>query len=203
MHPITHLLAGWTVAELAQLPPRDRAIVTWACVVPDIDGIGYAIDLANKLLGRPESVFYETYHHNWGHGVPAALLVAVLAWFLAEQKQRTAWLAFLAFHLHLLMDLGGSRGSHPLDVWAIPYLSPLSDMMTLSWDGQWPLTSWQNTVLTMVLMLTSSAMSVRRGYSPVLLFSQSADEAVVRTLRSRFGKTDPHGGAKTNNHETP
>ncbi|OGT85062.1 MAG: hypothetical protein A3H91_11205 [Gammaproteobacteria bacterium RIFCSPLOWO2_02_FULL_61_13] len=186
MHPVTHLLAGWTVSEMAQLRPRDRAIVTWACVVPDIDGIGYAIDLGNKLLGRPDLLFYETYHHNWGHGVPAALLVAMLAWYLAEQKQRTAWLAFLTFHLHLLMDLVGSRGSNPLDIWAIPYLSPLSNDMILTWDGQWPLTSWQNTVLTMVLMFVAAAMSVRRGYSPVCLFSQNADEAFVATLRQRF-----------------
>ena len=193
MHPVTHLLAGWTVAEIAQLRPLDRAIVTWACVVPDVDGIGYVVDIANKLLGRPESHYYELYHHDWGHGVPAALLVAVLAWFMAEQRQRTAWLAFLTFHLHLLMDLAGSRGSHPLDIWEISYLSPVSNELILRWEGQWPLTSWQNTMLTMVLMLTATAMSVRRGYSPVCLFSQKADDVFVSTLRRRFGNVDGDG----------
>ncbi len=40
MNPIEHLLIGWTFAQVMPLDRRDRAIVTIASVVPDIDGFG-------------------------------------------------------------------------------------------------------------------------------------------------------------------
>lgn len=55
VHVVTHLLAGWTLAQAAPLPPRERAWVAWASVAPDLDGTGLAIDWGNKVLGRPES----------------------------------------------------------------------------------------------------------------------------------------------------
>ena len=37
MHVFTHLLAGWAVAEHTVKTSRDRALVAWAGVVPDLD----------------------------------------------------------------------------------------------------------------------------------------------------------------------
>lgn len=56
MHPITHFLGGWVLADSAGLKGRDRAMVTWASVVPDVDGLGALIDWANLALGCDRTV---------------------------------------------------------------------------------------------------------------------------------------------------
>ena len=89
-------------------------------------------------------------------------------------------------HLHLLQDLLGSRGSGATDIWPIHYLEPLSKELTFAWSGQWALASWQNTTITVVLMVYVLALAVRRGYSPVGLFSTRGDAAFVETLRRRW-----------------
>lgn len=186
MHVATHLLAGWALAEGARLKRRERAVVAWSNVAPDLDGGGMLVDWANRLLGRPETAFYEAWHHALGHGLPAALVCLVAAYAITR-RAGVALIAFASFHLHLLMDLAGSRGSNPIDIWPIPYLAPFSSAWTLSWSGQWPLTGWQNTTITVVLMSIAIALAVRRGDSPVALFSQRADAAFVAVLRARLG----------------
>jgi hypothetical protein len=190
MHVVTHLLCGWAVAETASvfkpLAARDRALVAWACVAPDVDGAGLLVDWANRILGRVGTDYYETWHHVLGHGGAAGLLVTLSAACLARDRWRTAALALLSFHLHLLGDLAGSRGSSALDIWTIPYLAPFAMQPALSWDGQWPLTGWQNTSLTVVLMGLALTLAVRRGYSPVSLISVRADRTFVGALRQRF-----------------
>jgi inner membrane protein len=191
LNPVTHLLAGWIIADECKLKGRDKAFVAWSCVIPDIDGIGYIVDFINRILGLPETLYYETYHHNWGHGLFAALITTMVVYSFAIEKKKTVFLAFLTFHLHLLMDLAGSRGSNPFDIWPIPYLAPLSEKMTFSWDGQWPLTSWQNTSLTIILMIICFYTAIQRGYSPVMLFNNRADRIFVDTLRKRFSYKKP------------
>lgn len=186
MNPVTHLLAGWMIADECKLETRDRAFVAWACVIPDLDGIGYVIDFANKILGRTETTYYEFFHHNWGHGLPAAILTTVIVYCFAIVKRKTALLALMTFHLHLLMDLAGSRGTNPYDIWPIPYLAPFSDRLIISWSGQWPLTGWLNTTLTIILMVFCFYTAIQRGYSPVTLFNKRADTEFVNTLRKRF-----------------
>jgi hypothetical protein len=44
VHIVTHLLVGWTLAEHTTKSPRDRALITWASVVPDLDGLGLLVD---------------------------------------------------------------------------------------------------------------------------------------------------------------
>ena len=186
MHPVTHLLAGWIIADECKLSAHDRAFITWASVIPDLDGMGYLVDFANKISGRAETIYYETYHHDWGHGLPAAILITLIVYCLSVEKRKTALLAFMTFHLHLLMDLAGSRGSNLFDIWPIPYFAPLSDMLTISWSGQWPLTGWQNTTITIILMVCCFYTAIQRGYSPIRLFNKRADSVFVNTLKKRF-----------------
>ena len=40
MSPVTHFFTGWVLANCAELNRKDRALVTWACVIPDVDGLG-------------------------------------------------------------------------------------------------------------------------------------------------------------------
>jgi inner membrane protein len=186
MNVFTHFFAGWALAEANFLSRSDRVLVTWSAVAPDLDGLSILPDLANRALGRPETDFYFRYHHVWTHGLPAAIVATAVAIFLATRKLRTALLVFAAFHIHLLMDLVGSRGPSTADIWPIGYLEPISSRLTFSWDGQWPLNDWKNVLLSILLIAWALRLAVRRGYSPVSLFSERADAAVVRTLRDRF-----------------
>lgn len=49
MTPFTHLFVGWTVADHCKLDERDRAIVTWAGVAADADGLTLLPDLFTQL----------------------------------------------------------------------------------------------------------------------------------------------------------
>jgi inner membrane protein len=188
MSPITHLLAGWTALEKTQFTNRDRALVVFAGLAPDLDGLGIVVDFATRMLGMPETDYYQSYHRIYGHGLGAALLFSVLVGFVGIRKIRAALGAFAAIHLHFLCDVMGSRGSTPEDIWPIYYLAPFSDALTLSWSDQWPLVGWQNMVLTMALLAIAAARAVGTGYSPVGLFSRRGDIAFVATLRARWQK---------------
>jgi hypothetical protein len=102
---------------------------------------------------------------------------------------RRRWLGaamvFLSFHLHLLCDVVGSGGGTPGDIWPIGYLYPFSDR-PFFWNGQWPLSGWRNTTLTVALMLYGLWVGVTRGHTPVALFSSRADARLVAVLRARF-----------------
>jgi inner membrane protein len=185
MHVVTHLLVGWTLAEHTVKVRRDKALVAWASVVPDADGIGLPVDWVCRALGY-ETAFYEQFHRVALHGLPGAVFITFLFVLLARERLRAAPWIFISYHLHLLGDVLGSRGSGPMDIWPIHYLSPLSDALTVAWTGQWPLTSWQNTTVTIVLMAYAVALAIRRGYSPVGLFSARADASFVETLRARW-----------------
>jgi hypothetical protein len=70
---------------------------------------------------------------------------------------------------------------------ADPYLFPFSARWTWIWTGQWKLNAWPNVAITVALLCLSVVMAVRRGFSPVDVFSRSADKFVVAALRNRFG----------------
>ena len=187
MHPATHLLLSWTVADFARLQPRDRNLVTWCGVVPDLDGLGVILDLGNELLRRPETMFYPEYHHFLTHGLPAALIVPALFCLCGRERWRVFLWGLLVFHLHLLCDFAGSRGPSPTDLWPVYYLAPLSRYPMLVWAGQWRLDGWQNFTVTLGVLALVFGRAVTRGYSPVSLFSSAADQTVVRVFRKWCG----------------
>ena len=183
MTPTTHLLASWVIAGSFKLERRDRNLVTWCGLLPDLDGLGLAVDLANDLLGRPETAYYHVYHHNLLHGVAAALLLPALAALGARRRWMVFALGLVVVHLHFVCDLLGSRGPALTDLWSVPYLAPFSPRWTWLWHGQWRLDGWQNFVITAALLAITLWRAVRNGWSPVSLFNQRADAAVVRVLR--------------------
>ncbi len=185
MNIITHALVGWTLAEHTTKSPRDRALITAASVLPDLDGLGLIVDMAAPYFGWTVQ-WYERFHHVLLHGIPGALICTALMTCFARDRWRAAGLIFISYHLHLLGDLVGSRGSGAADIWPIHYLEPLSHALTVSWSGQWALSGWQNTTLTVVLLAYAFVLAVQRGYSPVGLFSTRGDAAFVATLRRRF-----------------
>jgi hypothetical protein len=183
--PITHLLIGWTVANsVPSLTKRERAFVTWASVVPDVDGFGIVADFATRNSATPTNWWGE-YHHVLAHNIGFALLVTVPAAIFARQRLLTAVLVFISFHLHLVGDLIGARGPDGHQ-WPIPYLSPFADSLRLTWSGQWALNAWPNMVITAALLLHALVLARKRGFSLVELFSAKIDAVVVTALRNRF-----------------
>ncbi len=183
MSPVTHFLSGWVLANCAGLDRKDRAIVTLACVIPDVDGLGIIPELLTRNSTHP-LLWFTLYHHSL-HNLAFALTVAVLAFSIATRRWTTGALALLSFHLHLFEDLLGSRGPDGYQ-WPIPYLQPFSPLMQLAWHGQWPLNAWPNVAITIALLFTTLWLAWLRGFSPLEMISMKADSAVVKALRQRF-----------------
>jgi membrane-bound metal-dependent hydrolase YbcI (DUF457 family) len=183
MSPVTHFLTGWVFANCAKLERRDRALVTLACVVPDVDGLGIIPELLTRNLAHP-LLWFTLYHHSL-HTLLFACIIAAVAFALAAQKWKTAILSLLSFHLHLFEDVLGSRGPDGYQ-WPIPYLQPFSSSLQLAWRGEWGLNAWQNVAITVALLLVTFWLAWRRGFSPLEMISARADGALVRALRLRF-----------------
>ena len=84
MSPVTHFLTGWVFANCARPERKDRALVTLACVVPDIDGLGIIPELLTRNSGHP-LLWFTLYHHSL-HTLAFALVVAAVALALARQR---------------------------------------------------------------------------------------------------------------------
>lgn len=176
---------GWAVANSApSLSKRERALVTWASVVPDIDGLGIIADRLTRNSSHPLN-WWGDYHHTLGHNFVFAIVVPAIAAIFAKQRVKTALLVLLSFHLHLLADLIGARGPDG-DQWPIPYLLPFSKQMQLAWSGQWALNAWPNMVITAGLIGVMLILARQRGFSPLEMFSSRADALFVRALQTRF-----------------
>jgi membrane-bound metal-dependent hydrolase YbcI (DUF457 family) len=132
----THFLTGWVLANSASLSRKERALVTLACVVPDVDGLGIVAEFLTRNSKHPLE-WFSAYHHSL-HSLPFAIVVAAVSLSFAIHRWKTAGLAFLSFHVHLFEDLLGSRGPDGYQ-WPIPYFMPFSQACELNWSGQWAL----------------------------------------------------------------
>jgi inner membrane protein len=152
-------------------------------VAPDADGLGI---IADYLTRRSEHrlQWFSAYHHSL-HSLPFAVVVAGISFALATHSWKTAALAFLSFHIHLLEDLIGSRGPDGYQ-WPIPYLKPFSGAFELSWGGQWALNAWPNFLITILLLMMTFYLAWARGFSPLEMVSRRADAAFVSALRKRI-----------------
>ena len=187
MSPVTHFLSGWVLANCARFDRKERALVTLACVTPDIDGLGIIPELITRNSAHP-LLWFSLYHHSL-HNLAFALVVAAVAFAVATRKWATGLFVLLSFHLHLFEDVLGSRGPDG-DQWPIPYLAPFSPAVHLTWSGQWSLNAWPNVVLTVVLLMITFWLAWRRGFSPVEMISARADTAFVAALRRRIPRAN-------------
>jgi inner membrane protein len=184
VNPVTHFLSGWAVANcVSPLERRERALVTLACVAPDVDGLGAIPDLLTRNSAHPLHWFSQ-YHHQL-HSLAFAVVVAATCFIFSKHQWMTALLAFSSFHLHLLEDVLGSRGPDGYQ-WPIPYLAPFSQAAQISWSGQWGLNAWPNFAITIGFLAVTFYLARRRGFSPLEMISHRADRAFVETLRARF-----------------
>ncbi len=159
------------------------ALVTFAGVAPDLDGLGIVPELLTRHSSRPLEWFSE-YHHVLAHNLLFAVAATIAVFAFARRRWLAGLLAFLTIHLHFLMDVLGSRGPDGYK-WPIPYLLPFSSKLQFAWSGEWGLNSWQNVVITCTLLSLAIVRSIQTGNSPVAIFSVGADRKVVLALRSR------------------
>lgn len=186
MSPVTHFLMGWAVASsVPSLTKRERAFVTWASVIPDLDGLGLVVELATRHRHHPLN-WWSDYHHILCHNLGFALLVCAVTAAFVRQRSKTVLLVFISFHLHLLGDLIGARGPNG-EQWPIPYLLPFSNHVQLTWSGQWALNAWPNMLITGCLIGVTILVAIRRGSSPLEMFSAKANSVFISALRNRFG----------------
>jgi LexA-binding, inner membrane-associated putative hydrolase len=183
MSPVTHFLTGWVFANCARLERKERALVTLACVIPDVDGLGIITELLTRNSAHP--LLWFTLHHHSLHTLAFAVAVAAVAFALARQRWKTGLLVLLSFHLHLFEDVLGSRGPDGYQ-WPIPYLEPFSHSLHFAWRGEWGLNAWPNVAITIVLLFVTLGLAWWRGFSPLEMISARADIAFVGALRRRF-----------------
>jgi hypothetical protein len=191
MSPLTHLLASWIVAVKTTDNLRDRRLVTLAGVAPDLDGLGIVVDIANGSFARNRPFYYPEYHHWLTHGLPAAMVCAVVLTAFGRQRWRVFWLALLTFHLHLFFDLLGSRGPDKWDLWPIYYFGPISRNPMWVWQHQWRLDGWQNMAITLALLVWSLWLAIRHGDSFVGVFNHRWDRVFVGVLRKWYSQVRP------------
>jgi inner membrane protein len=184
MNPVTHLLTGWALAGSFRINRLERAFVTIAAIIPDIDGAGIIYDYLSADRSF-QALQYWKYHHILGHNIGFCLLLCLLSFSFTKRRLITTLLVFISFHIHLLFDIAGSRGPDGYQ-WPIPYLLPFSDSWMLTWQGQWGLNAWQNIVVTLITGLTMLYITWKKGISPLEMVSVKASNAFVATIRKRF-----------------
>jgi hypothetical protein len=180
--PVTHLLASWIVAQKTTDNHRDCVLVTCAGLIPDLDGLGLIVDLITRFSADRPTHFYGQYHHFLGHGVFAAVGIALGFAALARRKWLVAGLSLVTFHLHLFCDLIGSRGPEPDDLWPIYYLGPLRKDPMWLWKGQWPLDGPANRIVFIILFGLAIWLALRHRKSVVGVFSLRADQVFIGVL---------------------
>lgn len=179
MNPITHYLISWNSAALSGAAKRDRILIAWGGILPDIDALGIVADVL--FPSKYSWYYYHQYHHQLTHNITAAVIGAIAAFMLARRKLATALIFFGVFHLHLLCDFIGARGPKKNDIWTVPYLKPFSQM-ELSWPHQWPLNGWHNFTITIIMIAIVFIISYKKDISPLEIFSNKTDKLFVKAI---------------------
>ena len=171
MNPITHGLIGWTGAQAMGFSCRDRGLLTLASILPDLDGLGLPIE----IISQGQLTWYSSWHHQVTHNLLASIIVTLILFPRAVSSWRAGAGIFLAFHLHLLCDLVGSKGPDGAP-WPLHYFVPFAS------ENAWP-----NLLLTLVLLARTLYLAWREGFSPLRCLSERVDTVFVTALRQRFG----------------
>jgi hypothetical protein len=182
MTPPQHFIVSWVVANSIKLDQRSRLGITWAGILPDVDGLGYVVDKVNLQFGVYSS-YYADYHHFVGHNVFAGLFLATAIALVCQYKMRVFLLSLLAFHLHLLADIAGSMGGDGYQ-WPIYYFYPLSDF-ALTWSGQWELSSWKNSAIGVSFFVIALVLARYRQVTFFEFFSAKLEHKVAEVARQR------------------
>ncbi len=185
MSPVTHFLISWSVANISKVSKKERAVITVAGIIPDIDGAGIIFDFLRSSR-ELHLELWTRYHHVLGHNIGFGIFLMLTAFALSTRRITVSFLVMISFHLHLICDLLGSRGPDGYQ-WPSSYLLPFSDIWQWQWAGQWDFNSWQNFVITGAAALHMFYIAWKNEVSPAEFISSRANTSVVNALRKRFG----------------
>lgn len=181
--PVTHFMLSWLSSNSINIGLRERSLITFAGISPDIDGLGLLIDLATTHSTNPTNYWGE-YHHGL-HTLSFSLIVGVTALLLSSKhKIKVCALALAMFHVHLLCDIIGARGPDGYQ-WPIPYLMPFSEWPELVWAGQWELNAWPNIVFTALLAASIFLIARYKHRTPFEVVSSKMNIACLNILRCK------------------
>lgn len=179
----SHLMLSWYFAEAAGVDtPRDRRVVAWAGLAPDVDVLAYVGAIVYYRLDKDlafENV-WQVAHHRYTHGLFFVLATGVVAWFIASkgpERVRVALLAMLASAIHNFLDVVAGGPTWPI----YPYW-PLTDF---KWGVPWSWTigEWPNVVVLFVCLAGMLLYAKTMGRSPMECFGDRASAWLTRTVR--------------------
>ncbi|MGH8673909.1 MAG: metal-dependent hydrolase [Burkholderiales bacterium] len=192
----SHLLLSWYFADAVGVEkPRDRRIIAWSGLAPDIDVLAYAGAILYYRLDQNlafENV-WRVVHHRYTHGLTFVLLTGIVAWLLAagsNARLRVALLAIAASGLHNFCDIvaGGPT-------WPVYPMWPISDLgFTASWS--WTIGEWPNIAILFACLAGMFAYAKFAGRSPLECFGDRADAWFVRVARQGSGRSTAGGGGR-------
>jgi membrane-bound metal-dependent hydrolase YbcI (DUF457 family) len=183
----SHLIISWYFGEAAGLEAaRDRRIVAWSGLAPDVDVVAY---IGALLYYRDQGLAFENVwevvHHRYTHGLAFVGLTGLAAYALASRGRASAapmritLLAMLASVIHNFCDLVGGGPTWPLyPLW------PLSDVR---WSAAWSWTigEWPNVAILFACLAGTLLYARLAGRSPLECFGDRADAWLVRTVRGQ------------------
>lgn len=173
----THLLVSWYFAEAADVAsPRDRRVVAWAGLAPDVDVLAYLGALLYYRFDKElafENVWKEV-HHRYTHNLAFVVVTGAFAYWLASaggsrDRARVAMLAMVACALHNFLDVVGAGPTWPIyPLWPLP-----GPGWSATWS--WTIGDWQNIAIFGLLTVGMFVYAKARGRSPMECFGDRAD----------------------------
>ena len=193
MNPITHLLASWSLGEASRLEARDRSLITWIGIAPDLDALGIIPDMAARRFwpyrsdalwplsprASPRPLRRDSAFRCGGKPrAPVGLRSSSGAWRPS---------IFISCATSPVRAVQRSTTSGPC-----PTSVPFSEALTFSWSGQWPLNAWQNVAATASLIIFALIRTATAGHSPLSLISARAHKAFTATVQARWRQLRKH-----------
>jgi len=192
----SHLVLSWCFAESAGLSSvRNRAVVAWAGLAPDVDVLAY---IGALLYYRDQGLAFENVwqvvHHRYTHGLGFVLLTGIAAYALASQaggrkgRAGVALLAMLASAIHNFCDVVGGGPTWPI--------YPLWPLSAVEWSASWSWTigEWPNIAILIACLGGTLLYARLAGRSPFECFGPRADRWLVAVVRQEQA-TAQTGGA--------
>jgi membrane-bound metal-dependent hydrolase YbcI (DUF457 family) len=181
----SHLMLSWYFAESAGIASaRDRRIVAWSGLAPDVEVLAYAGAIVWYGFDKDRAFenVWQVAHRHYTHGIAFVLLTGIVAWWLASpgsSRARVAMFAMLASAIHNFCDLVGGGAA-----WPVYLLWPLSEFKwSAAWS--WEIGDWPNLAILFGCLAGMFLYAKFAGRSPVECFGDRADAWFTRVVRQK------------------